>query len=120
MCAQKDKEFFDILKQAELATPDSIGIIIGAKLQNKKFKERIPGQAYFREVIRKSEIEGWSIYILGGTDEVIEAAVANVKKDFQMLLKARDDVLEFLPTLMDNKERYPDLYQMLQELERQD
>ena len=82
MCAQKDKEFFDILKQAELATPDSIGIIIGAKLQNKKFKERIPGQAYFREVIRKSEIEGWSIYILGGTDEVIEAAVANVKKDF--------------------------------------
>lgn len=82
MCAQKDKEFFDILKQAELATPDSIGIIIGAKLQNKKFKERIPGQAYFREVIRKSEIEGWSIYILGGTDDVIEAAVANVKKDF--------------------------------------
>lgn len=82
MCAQKDKEFFDILKQAKLATPDSIGIIIGAKLQKKKFKERIPGQAYFREVIRRSEIEGWSIYILGGTEEVIEKAVANVKKDF--------------------------------------
>ena len=82
MCAQKDKEFFDILKQAKLATPDSIGIIIGAKLQKKKFKERIPGQAYFREVIRRSEIEGWSSYILGGTEEVIEKAVANVKKDF--------------------------------------
>ena len=72
MCAQKDKEFFDILKQAKLATPDSIGIMIGAKLQNKKFKQRIPGQAYFREVIRRAEIEGWSIYILGGTEEVIQ------------------------------------------------
>ena len=82
MCAQKDKEFFDILKQAELATPDSIGIMIGAKLQNKKFKQRIPGQAYFREVIRRAELEGWSIYILGGTEEVIEKAVDNVKKDF--------------------------------------
>lgn len=82
MCAQRDKEFFDILKKAKLATPDSIGIMIGAKLQKKKFKERIPGQAYFREVIRKAEIEGWSVYILGGTEEVIEKAVANVKKDF--------------------------------------
>lgn len=82
MCAQKDKEFFEILKQAELATPDSIGIIIGAKLQNKNFKERIPGQAYFREVVRRAETEGWSIYILGGTEEVIRKAVANVKKDF--------------------------------------
>lgn len=82
MCAQRDKEFFDILKKAKLATPDSIGIIIGAKLQRKKFKERIPGQAYFREVVRRAEIEGWSVYILGGTDEVIEKAVENVKKDF--------------------------------------
>lgn len=82
MCAQRDKEFFDILKKAKLATPDSVGIMIGAKLQKKKFKERIPGQAYFREVIRRAEIEGWSVYILGGTEDVIEKAVVNVKKDF--------------------------------------
>lgn len=82
MCAQRDEEFFNILKNSKLATPDSIGIIIGAKLQKKKFKQRIPGQAYFREVIRRAEIEGWSVYILGGTEEVIEKAVANVKNDF--------------------------------------
>ena len=42
MKAQKDREFFDILKQSSLATPDSIGVMLGAKLQGKKFKERIP------------------------------------------------------------------------------
>ena len=31
MMAQKDKEFFDILRSAELATPDSVGVMIGAK-----------------------------------------------------------------------------------------
>lgn len=82
MCAQKDKEFFEILKKAELATPDSIGVTIGAKLQHIKLKERIPGQAYFREILRRSEIDGWSIYILGSKQEVLDSAIENLKKDF--------------------------------------
>lgn len=82
MCAQKDEEFFNILKKAELATPDSIGVIIGAKLQKKKFKQRIPGQAYFREVLRRSEIDGFSVYILGSSKEVLEKAIEKLKVDF--------------------------------------
>ena len=41
--------------------------------------------------------------------------LANIKKDYQMLLKARDDVIEFLPNL--NQEEYPLIYN---ELERED
>mgnify|MGYP003571262278 CR=1 FL=1 len=41
--------------------------------------------------------------------------LANVKKDFQMLLKARDDVIEFLPNL--NKDSYPLIYNELSKLE---
>ncbi len=47
MKAQKDKEFFNILKLSSLATPDSIGIMLGAKLQGKKFVERIPRSGLF-------------------------------------------------------------------------
>lgn len=82
MCAQKDKEFFNILKQADLATPDSIGVILGAKLQKKEFKQRIPGQSYFREIIKRSNEKEISVYILGGEEEVIEKAVSNLKKEF--------------------------------------
>ena len=39
--------------------------------------------------------------------------LANVKKDFTMLLKARDDVLEFLPKLLNSKEEYQDIYNEL-------
>ena len=43
--------------------------------------------------------------------------LANVNKDFQMLLKARDDVLEFLPKYQVNKEEYPDLSEELSRLD---
>ena len=82
MRAQEDREFFDILKQAELATPDSVGVMIGGKLQKKPFKERIPGQAYFREVFRIAEKEGWTIYLLGGKDDVPYKAKNKLQKDF--------------------------------------
>ncbi len=46
--------------------------------------------------------------------------LANVKKDFQMLLKARDDVLEFLPKLISEHYKYPNIYQELERVDSQD
>lgn len=82
MHAQKDREFFEILKKSDFATPDSVGVMIGGKLQKKCFKERIPGQAYFREIFRCAEIEGWTIYLLGGKDDVPYKAKEKLEKDF--------------------------------------
>lgn len=66
MYAQKDREYYELLKKSCLSTPDSIGVIIAGKIQQKPFKERIPGQAYFREIIELSNKKGYSIYLLGG------------------------------------------------------
>lgn len=74
MQAQKDKEFFDILKTAKLATPDSIGVIMAGKKQGKSFKERIPGQSYLRKVFEVGEKEEWTFYLLGGEDDVPKKA----------------------------------------------
>ena len=82
MTAQKDKEFFNLLKSSSLSTPDSIGVIIGAKLQHKSFKERIPGQSYFRKIIELSNEKGYSIYLLGGNPGIPEKAKENLKKVF--------------------------------------
>jgi len=80
MTAQKDKEFLKILKTAKLATPDSIGVEIAAKLQKKPLKQRIPGQAYFRKVLEVGEKEGWTFYLLGGKGDTVYRAIDNVKK----------------------------------------
>lgn len=85
MTAQKDEEFANILKKADFATPDSIGVMIGGKLQKKPFKQRIPGQAYFRKVLEVGEKEGWSFYLLGGKGDVAKLASENIKKIYPKL-----------------------------------
>ncbi len=85
MMAQKDEEFFNILRNAELATPDSVGVMLGGKIQKKPFKQRIPGQAYFRKILEIGEQEEWTFYMLGGEGNVPELAVSNVKKDYPNL-----------------------------------
>ena len=47
MKAQKDEDFFKLLKLSSLSTPDSVGVMLGAKMQKKKFKERIPRTSLF-------------------------------------------------------------------------
>ena len=82
MKAWRDKEFYEILKNADFSTPDSVGISIGGKLQKKPFKERIPGQAVFRKVLEVGEKEGWTFYFLGGGEGIAEKAKENVLKDY--------------------------------------
>lgn len=82
MCAQKDRLFYDILNNADLSTPDSIGVSIGAKLQKKEFKARIPGQQVFRKTIEIGCKNNWTFYFLGGKKGIAEAAKENVLKDF--------------------------------------
>ncbi len=85
MMAQKDKEFFDILRSAKLATPDSVGVMIGGKKQKTPFKQRIPGQAYFRKVLEIGEKEHWTFYLLGGKGDVPKLACENIKKIYPNL-----------------------------------
>lgn len=80
MMAQKDEEFYNILQSAELATPDSVGVMLGGKFQKKPFKQRIPGQEYFRKVLEVGEKENWTFYLLGGRGEVPKIATENLKK----------------------------------------
>lgn len=80
MCAQKDKEFFEILNKSDLSTPDSVGVEMAAKKMNKPLKQRIQGQKYFRKIVEEGEKLGWSFYILGGKDDTPQKAVQNLKK----------------------------------------
>lgn len=85
MQAQKDKEFYELLKKAKLATPDSVGIIWAGKKLKKPFKIRIPGQRYFRLVLEMAEKEGYTIYLLGGKGDTPLLAKNNVEKIYPNL-----------------------------------
>ena len=105
MQAQKDKEFFDILQKAELATPDSIGVIIGGKLQKKPFKQRIPGQAYFRKILETSEKEGWTIcYPYGAYDDRLLALLKKYNCAKKLMLHGFQHVCHCFSAELDSKD----------------
>ena len=85
MCAQKDKEFFEILNKSDLSTPDSVGVELAAKRLNKPLKQRIQGQKYFRKIVEEGEKLGWSFYILGGKGDTAKVATENLKKIYPKL-----------------------------------
>lgn len=113
MRAQKDKEFFDILSSARLATPDSVGVEIAAKLQKNPIKKRIPGQEYFRKILAIGERENWSFYFLGGKGDTVQRAIENIKKIYPNINivgahegffeeKSESDVINEINTLQPN------------------
>lgn len=86
--AQKDKELRQIINEADLVTPDSYGILLGAKLMNQPIKERVSGADLSVEICRMAARNGFSVYLLGGTHEVAEEAAARLKEQLPGLVIA--------------------------------
>ncbi len=83
--AQKDKEFADILNSADLSVADGAGLVKLARLTGKHLPERIPGVDFVQGLAGMAEEFGYSMFLLGGTDESAMKAAANLKKLFPKL-----------------------------------
>ena len=80
--AQGDTEFRDIVNRAALVTPDSTGILYGAKILGTPLIGRVSGVDIAREMCRMSAEEGFSIFFLGAEPGVAEDAVANLSQQY--------------------------------------
>ncbi len=80
--AISDKEFLDILKDSSLVIPDGVGVIWGARRFGERIKYRIPGIEFAWEVMRLSQVKGYSVYFLGASEDVLSKAVDKVKQNF--------------------------------------
>ncbi|MBU1018200.1 WecB/TagA/CpsF family glycosyltransferase [Patescibacteria group bacterium] len=107
--ASEDDLFFELLNNAELTTPDGIGILwathyLSKPLPKGKFsryfqfylsllsilfapkrirnplKERITGADLFREIVDRSQQKKWKIFLLGASKGVAEKAIKNLSK----------------------------------------
>ena len=65
------------------------------------------------DFVNRGEGELFGIRQSGETGLIL----ANINRDFQMLLKARDDVLEFLPKYYENKLEYLEIFKELSKLD---
>jgi N-acetylglucosaminyldiphosphoundecaprenol N-acetyl-beta-D-mannosaminyltransferase len=77
--AQSDSEWNSIFKSADLATPDSIGVIWAARRKGMPIRERVSGVDLVGKICQLSADKGYRIYFLGAAPGVAEMAAEKLR-----------------------------------------
>lgn len=79
---KEDDELKNISNEADLITPDGIGIVWASRLQRNPIKERVTGYDLLLESLRLGNEKEWSFYFLGSVEEVSKKMVQYVEENF--------------------------------------
>lgn len=76
MNAKRDRKFRLILKEANLITPDGIGIVIGSKILKKDIKERVAGYDMIHALwkLREENKKKTRVFMVGAKEDIVELA----------------------------------------------
>jgi N-acetylglucosaminyldiphosphoundecaprenol N-acetyl-beta-D-mannosaminyltransferase len=76
MLARRDAAYRDAVNAADLVVPDTVGVVIAARLLGKPVRERVAGIELVENVCAACASDGTSIFLLGGAKGVAEQAAA--------------------------------------------
>ncbi|MDQ0902967.1 MULTISPECIES: WecB/TagA/CpsF family glycosyltransferase [unclassified Paenibacillus] len=79
MAAQDDPAYLSMMQRAELIVPDGTGVVWAAKYVGEPVVERVPGYDLIHELMKVGESKGWKVYLLGASNEVIQAAAEKLR-----------------------------------------
>lgn len=82
--AEKDNQFANIVKEAEMVIPDGVGVKIALKLTGHNV-QRIPGIDFARRLLKEASLSGIPVAIIGAKEEVITKAVENLQNEINGL-----------------------------------
>ena len=77
MLARRDAAYREAVNAADLVVPDTVGVVIAARMLGQPVRERVAGVELIEKVCAACARDGTRIFLLGGTEGVAEqAAVA--------------------------------------------
>lgn len=83
--ARGDHELRSIINEADLVTPDSTGILWGAKHFGTPLIERVSGADMVEQLCMRANEKGYSVFLLGSAPGITEQAAANLKSRYPNL-----------------------------------
>ena len=79
---RKNNDIKEALKNADIIHSDGVGFWLGSKLFNDaKLKYRFNFTDCSLKILRDIQSNGWSIFLLGSTDNILKMAVNKLKQD---------------------------------------
>lgn len=82
--AEKNTDFANIVKEAEMVIPDGVGVKLALNIIGKK-AQRIPGVDFAKRLLHESALSGIPVAIVGSKEEVVTKAVENLQKEISGL-----------------------------------
>lgn len=82
--ADKNLDFANIIKNAEIVIPDGIGVKIALSINGTKV-ERIPGIDFAKNLLKETAINSIPVAIIGAKEEIISKAIENLQKEINGL-----------------------------------
>ena len=80
--AQTDEDFRSIVNNADLVTPDSSGILLGAKWLGTPLIGRVSGIDIAQNMCKMAAEEGFSVFLLGAAPGVADMAAQKLKQTY--------------------------------------
>lgn len=84
----QDKDYKQAVLKADFVVPDGVGILVGSRIMQEPIPERVTGFDMTVRLLELSNQYGWSLYLLGGREEVNQAAAENIKAKYPNLILA--------------------------------
>ena len=78
--AEKDTEFANIIKEAEMVIPDGVGVKIAMNINGCNVN-RIPGIDFAKKLLQESALNNMPVAIIGAKEDIITKAIENLQKE---------------------------------------
>ncbi len=101
--AYKSEEFLNVVRSADLITPDGKPLSWAMKLLNGIQQERVAGMDLLPNLLRSSEQEKLTVYFYGGTNELLLKTHEFVKQHYPNLQVAGSYSPPFRPLTLDEQ-----------------
>ena len=72
--AQRDKQFRQVLQQADLCIPDGVGLLLASRWMGTPLAKRVPGSELVYKLAELASQEGWRLFLLGAGPGVADEA----------------------------------------------
>lgn len=82
MYAKENKDYYQLLMEADYIAPDGIGIVKASQVLGTPIKERVPGFELMLGLLEIADLEKKRVYFIGAEEEIIELTVGKVKKEW--------------------------------------
>lgn len=82
---EKDDEFKEVYKNADLILTDGMPLIWISKLKSTPIKEKVSGSDLFPKVCELADKKGYKIFLLGAAEGVAAKAAENLKEKYSRL-----------------------------------